>query len=186
MLEFDITDKVNQVSDNSDKIMLTDLDFNDDNMQIRRQISDCWEYDTDNNKEFIIDSKINSSKVIPDDQVICSNDISDNLSQSYYNNFLNQLKDDDDDQEVNFDSGADDLNVKNEFKPSSSSPNSNFDNYIKSGKTMKTKKNSFLKVEEFRKSKQFREGKIPTNTSFSGAGQNQIQNLGLQNYEMRK
>jgi len=57
--------------------------------------------------------------------------------------------------------------------------------YLRAGKTMKTK-NSFLKVEEFRKSKQFRESKIPTNTSFSGVDKSNIKNLGLKNYETRK
>lgn len=51
---------------------------------------------------------------------------------------------------------------------------------------MKAKKNSFLKVEEFRKSKQFRENKIPTNTSFSGMDKKQIQNFGLKYYDARK
>jgi len=71
------------------------------------------------------------------------------------------------------------VNVKTDFQPSNGSPNPTFDNYIKGGKTMKAKKNSFLKVEEFRKSKQFRESKIPTNTSFSGVDKNQILNLSL-------
>ena len=50
----------------------------------------------------------------------------------------------------------------------------------------KQNKNSFLRVEEFRKSKQFRESKIPTNTSFSGVDKANFKNLGLKNYETRK
>lgn len=70
-------------------------------------------------------------------------------------------------------------NINPEFQPSSTSPNPTFDSYIKGGKTIKTKKNSFLKVEEFRKSKQFRESQIATNTSFSGVDKNQIHNIGV-------
>lgn len=77
-------------------------------------------------------------------------------------------------------------NVNTEFKPSSTSPNPTFDNYIKGVKTIKSKKNSFLKVEELRKSKQFRENQIPTNTSFSGIDKNQIQNIGIKNQDSRK
>ena len=58
-------------------------------------------------------------------------------------------------------------------------------NFIRWEKQMKTKKNSFIKVEEFKKSKQFRESKIPKNTSFSGVDKNQFQNSGIKNYETK-
>lgn len=117
----------------------------------------------------------------PNEHLINGKDFGNNLSGSNYKNFLNQLKDDDS-SETKIKT-----NVTSHIPEATSSPSSNFDNYIKSGKkTMKTKKNSFIKVEEFRKSKKFRENKFPTNTSFSGVDKNQIQNVGLKNYETRK
>jgi hypothetical protein len=102
---------------------------------------------------------------------------------------LNQLKDDEPHhQKVKTSLGM--ANVETDFMASSSSPNPTFDNF-QSGKTMKDKKNSFLKVEEFRKSKQFRESKIPTNTSFSGVEKNQYQtsknkSFDLINYQSKR
>lgn len=52
-------------------------------------------------------------------------------------------------------------------------------NLIKCENQMKANKNSFIKVEEFKKSKQFRESKISKNTSFSGVDTNQFQNSGI-------
>lgn len=128
----------------------------------------------------VSDTKVNSSKISPDEHILGAKGIGSNLSQSYYKNFLNQLKDDDqvDRRSKN--------NISKQLQEINGSPNPTFDNYIKSGKTMNDKKNSFLKVEEFRKSKKFRENKIPTNTSFSGVDKNQIQNVSLKNYDARK
>ena len=79
------------------------------------------------------------------------------------------------------------MNVNTEFQKSSGSPDlTKFEMYEKGSTTMKAKKNSFLKVEEFRKSKKFRENKIPTNTSFSGMDKKQIQNFSLKYYDARK
>jgi hypothetical protein len=103
-----------------------------------------------------------------------------NSSQNYYKNFLNQAKDDE----------LTDVKLKasitNKMKETGESANDTMDDCVKSGKTMKAKKNSFIRVEEFRKSKQFRESKIPTNTSFSGVDKSNLENLGSKNYETRK
>lgn len=127
--------------------------------------------------------------------MVGSNEINENLSQSYYQNFLNQLKDDGEDNPEN-EMETEGINSQNDYKLSGSSPNPMMDNYVKRGKLMKGNKegeslnyyqlargakhyDSFIKVEELRKSKKFREGKIPTNTSFSGVDKNQIQNIGM-------
>lgn len=109
-----------------------------------------------------------------------------NLSQSHYKDFLDQLKDENiHNEKVKTSLGL--VNVDAEFRQSSGSPDpTKFEMYAKGSTTMKAKKNSFLKVEEFRKSKQFRENKIPTNTSFSGMDKKQIQNFGLKYYDARK
>lgn len=156
--------------------IIIDLDGSQGDGKVRRQISDCCEYD----------SKIHSSKVSPNDQLNPEMALKANLSHSYYKNFLNQLKDDEN-QSENMKNSMGMVNVKTEFQPSSSSPNPIFDNYTKDENGIKTKKNSFLKVEEFCKSKQYRESKIPTNTSFSsGVEKSQIQNVALKNYDSRK
>jgi len=100
-------------------------------------------------------------------------------SQSYYRNFLNHDKEE---GLVNIKSRT---NATNRPQDCGGSPCNLMDNYLRAGKTMKTKK-SFLRVEESRKSKQFREGKIPTNTSFSGMEKCKLKNFGLKNYETRK
>lgn len=167
----------------NDENVLDNLEGTTDNMKVRRQISDCCEYDSEN-RGFVSESKLNSSKISPDEHAITPNELGSNLSQSYYKNFLNQLKDDD--SELKIKTSLDKSQPKGILGEPSTSPNPTFDNYIKGGKTLNTKKTSFIKVEEFRKSKQFRESKIPTNTSFSGVDKNQIQSLGLKNYETRK
>jgi hypothetical protein len=146
---------------------------------VRRQISDCCEYDS-GFKGFVSDSKSNRNKVSSDGHGSHGKELKENFSQSYYKNILNNLHSEDSDEKVSK-SG-----IKSKIKEKRGFPNPTFDNYIKGGKIMKEKKNSFLKVDEFRKSKQFRESKIPTNTSFSGVDKNQIQNLGAMNYETRK
>lgn len=151
----------------------------EDNVKVRRQVSDCWEYDSDN-KIIISDIKANSTNISPNDHIIGAKGLDGNLSQSYYKNFLNQLKDDDQTEtQPNED-------IVNQLQEIHGSPNPSLDHYIKSGNTLNNKNTSFLKVEEFRKSKKFRENKIPTNTSFSGVDKNQIQNVGLKNYDARK
>lgn len=115
----------------------------------------------------------------PNDKII-SMKLGANSSQNYYKNFLNQAKDDE----------LTDVKLKasitNKMKETSVSPNGTMDDCLQSDNTMREKKDSFIRVEEFRKSKQFRESKIPTNTSFSGIDKSNLQNLGLKNYETRK
>lgn len=132
-----------------------ELEGSNEIIKVRRQISDYWEFDSEN-KVVVSDSKVNSNQISPHQQAITPNELSSNLSQSYYKHFLNQLKDEDNDAKLNA-----------------------LHNLIKWENQMKANKNSFIKVEEFRKSKQFRESKIPKNTSFSGVDKNQFQNSGI-------
>lgn len=149
-----------------------------DNKKVRRQISDWCEYDSDF-KGFVSDSKSNH-KISPDEHASNGKELKENFSQSYYKNILNHLQSEGSDEKMSRSS------IKGKMKDTCGLPNPTLENYIRGGKTMKEKKDSFLKVEEFRKSKQFRESKIPTNTSFSGIDKNQIQHLGAMNYETRK
>jgi len=152
-----------------------ELEGTSDNKNVRRQISDCWEYDSDY-KAFVSDSRAYNTKINPEDSMLPGKVLSSNFSQSYYKNFLNHLKEDE----------PVDKMAKTGFKlhpkQDNKSKNPALDNYIKSGKTIKDKKNSFLKVEEFRQSKQFRENQIPTNTSFSGVDKSQINNVSVPYY----
>lgn len=159
-----------------DEGMNNELEDTRENIKVRRQISDWCEYDSEN-RGFVSDSKVKPSKIASEAQTVTTKELCSNLSQSYYKNLLNKFKDEDRrDTRLS-------ANTSNKLYESNGSPCSNFDNYIKSGQTIKTKKNSFIKVEEFRKSKQFRENKFPTNTSFSGVDKSQLQNLGMQDYD---
>ena len=148
----------------NDEDLWVDFDGSHMDAKVRRQISDCCEYD----------SKIVSNKVSPNDKIEGNSELRANLSQNYYQNFLNQLKDDEP-KNIKVKTSLGMARVETDFRPSNSSPNSHFEGGVQSSKTVKAKKNSFLKVEEFRKSKKFRESKIPTNTSLSGIDKNQYQ-----------
>lgn len=77
-----------------------ELEGSNEVIKVRRQISDYWEFDSDNNV-LISESKVNSNEISPNQQVITPNELSSNLSQSYYKQFLNQLKDENNDAKIN-------------------------------------------------------------------------------------
>ena len=93
------------------------IKYTAEDIRVRRQISDWWEYDTgDSPTERIIPSKMGATS-----------------SQSYYRNFLNQ------DKEEHFQDIKTKANVTNRPQNNSGSPWNLIDNYLRAGKTMKTK-----------------------------------------------
>ena len=84
----------------SEDDFVKELDCSNEIIKVRRQISDYWEFDSEN-RVLVSDSKFSSHQISPHQQAITPNELSSNLSQSYYKHFLNQLKEDDNDAKIN-------------------------------------------------------------------------------------